>query len=238
MSVSDLSRGGPSMRHTCTVPFSLDAARSFAPGSPESSEASPVVEASPPNANVRTLALTTPRRKDHTLSPLGRQCTRMTVPFADAVASMAPSRVSAMAATGELWHCSSHTTWRLTQSCTTTDPACACAGRASRLESSSAESAQTPRGFWTVSMVRWTHSVESSWTTALRSSTTTSRARFRRTARMDVTKVRSAMQVWLLVLSTLSRRGDSSGVSPAPTTTSREVQKSISTMRTAPMSSS
>ena len=64
---------------------------------------------------------TTPRRKDHTLSPLGRQCTRMTVPFADAVASMAPSRVSAMAATGELWHCSSHTTWRLTQSCTTTE---------------------------------------------------------------------------------------------------------------------
>ena len=220
------------MRHTCTVPFSELAARSFAPGSGSS-----IVDSAPKHSD-RTFALTTPLRKDQSFVPCGRQCTRMTVPFADAVASMAPSRVSAQAATGELWHWSSHTTWRLTQSCITTAPAWVCAGRARREESSSEESAQTPRGFGTVSMVRWTQRVERSWTTARRSSTTTSLARLRRTARTELTKVRSAMQVWLEVFSTLSLRGDSSGVSPAPTTTSREVQKSISTMRTAPMLSS
>mmetsp|Transcript_14546 Transcript_14546/g.59376 ORF Transcript_14546/g.59376 Transcript_14546/m.59376 type:complete len:244 (-) Transcript_14546:575-1306(-) len=113
---SSLSRGGPSMRHTCTVPFSELAARSFAPGS--SSFDSPAVSFpdSAPKHRHRTLAFTTPLRKDQSFVPCGRQCTRMTVPFADAVASMAPSRVSAQAATGELWQRSSHTTCKLTQS--------------------------------------------------------------------------------------------------------------------------
>mmetsp|Transcript_7883 Transcript_7883/g.19557 ORF Transcript_7883/g.19557 Transcript_7883/m.19557 type:complete len:276 (-) Transcript_7883:213-1040(-) len=221
------SLGAPSIRKMCTVPFSLEAARSggLAEGGP--------------NASERMVAERVPRRKVYTLAACGRQCTRITVPLSDAVARRAPSGVSETAASGELCAATSHTTCRLMQSCTTTVPAEVDDGRASRELSASALSAHTPRGLLTVSMVRWTHRVPSSCTTARRSSTTTRRTRLSLTARIEEMKVRSAMQVWLDVLSTLRRRGDSPpSPSPLPTTHSRLVQKSISTMRTAPRRSS
>ena len=83
----------------------------------------------------------------------------MTVPFSEAVAINVPFGVSETAASGELCAGTSHTTWRLRQSWTTTVPAEDDDGSARSELSASALKAHTPRGFDTVSMVRWTHSV-------------------------------------------------------------------------------
>ena len=68
-------RALPSMRKTCTVPFSDEAASSGGPPA-----------AGGPKASDRMVADSVPRRNVYTFAACGRQCTRITVPFSDAVA--------------------------------------------------------------------------------------------------------------------------------------------------------